>query len=75
MLQELCNALFTSTVGADDVEIVNAQHSTKGEWWENRRISTLWRPRLHELDDSEEKLNENNIAHEAKILHCQCDND
>ena len=36
MLQELCNALFRSTVGADDVEIVNAQHTTKGETVEKR---------------------------------------
>ena len=74
MFQELCNELLRATVGADDVEIVYVQHSTKGEWVENRRIWTLWRPQLHELDDSEETLYENNVARGTKILHCHGDN-
>ena len=74
MLQELCNAVFRSTVGSHAVEIRQPPLSTKGEWWENRRIWTLWRPQLHELDDSEETLYENNVAHDTKILHCEGDN-
>ena len=51
-----------------------SQHSTEGEWWENLRIWTLRRLQLHELNDSEETLYKNNVAHTTKIIHCQGDN-
>ena len=75
MLHWLCNAVFTSTAGDHALEMCQPPLSTKGEWWENCRIRTLWRPQLHELDDSEETLYENNVARGTKILHCHGDND